>query len=70
MLYYSLFIVIMCLIHHFVSFYNIVVSKCEEWKMEAFYGGLRETLTSLRHYGRACGGYKYCLTGSKGKPTS
>jgi len=38
--------------------------------MEAFYGGLRETLTSLRHYGRACGGYKYCLTGSKGKPTS
>jgi len=35
--YLSFLIVIINMIHAFISFY-IVVSKCEEWKEEAFYG--------------------------------
>jgi len=34
------------MIHDFLSFY-IVVSECEEWKEEAFYGRPRATITSL-----------------------
>jgi len=42
-------------LHYFLSFY-IVVSKCEEWKVEAFFGGPRATLTLLRRCSWACGG--------------
>jgi len=44
------------MIHHFLSFY-IVVSKCEEWKEEAFFMvGPGRQLTSLCYCSRACGG--------------
>jgi len=47
-------IVMISMIQDFLSFY-IVVSKCEEWKEEAFLWSARATLTSLRHCSRACG---------------
>jgi len=43
------------MIHDFLSFY-IVVSNCNEWKEQAFYGRPWVTVTSLRHCSRACGG--------------
>jgi len=43
------------MMHDFLSFY-VVVSKCEEWKEEAFFGRPRATLTSLSHCSWACGG--------------
>jgi len=53
------------MIHDFFSFY-IVVSKCEEWKVEALLWSAPATLTSLRNCSRACRGYY--LAGSKCKP--
>jgi len=48
-------IVIISMIHGFLSF-HIVVSKCEEWKEEAFLWSAWATLTLLRHCSWACGG--------------
>jgi len=47
------------MMHDFLSFY-IVVSKCEEWKEEAFCGRPRETLILLRHCSWAYGGILPC----------
>ena len=54
-------VVIICMIHDFLSFY-IVVSKCEEWKEKAFLWSAPGDSYHLyiRHCSRACGGILPC----------